>query len=73
MRVLLPFPVELSTEINFGWGINDEAQQDCNLTIDRVRFYSNNTRPIDYCPLEPGTTIEPFNSVQIVRCPTLKI
>lgn len=73
MRVLLPFPVERSSEINFGWGINNEEQEDCNLTINRVKFYSNHTWPVDYCPLQPNTTIEPFNSVRIVRCPNFEI
>ena len=68
MRILLPFPVERSTEINFGWGINNEEQEDCKLTVSRIRFYSNSTRPVDFCPPQIGTTIEPYQTVKIVRC-----
>lgn len=68
MRILLPYPVELSSEINFAWGINNEEQEDCNLSISRVTFYSNHTLPVQYCSLLLGSPIEPYDSVQIVRC-----
>ena len=71
MRILLPFQVEKSTEINFSWGVNDDDfDEDCDLFIRKVKFLKNNTISVDFCPMFFGMTIEPYQLVRLIRCET---
>lgn len=68
MRILLPYPVERSTEINFSWAINGEEQEDCDLYIRKVTFYNNHTREVEFCPMFKNIAIEPYQLSRLVLC-----
>lgn len=72
MRVLLPYPVQFSTEVNFRWALKDEFDEDfeCALIIRKISFLSNDTAPIDFCPMFKDMDIEPYEKTRLIRCET---
>ena len=73
MRVLLPFPVEKTTVINFMWALKDEdelIEEECNLFVRNVIFYRNDSQPIDFCPELGQTNVEAYQKIRLIQCET---